>query len=178
MKKNRDFQPLQYHYGWTLFSAHLRQRLKVSYCDRSLSVLRRPSVHKLFLQTTSPPEWMFPMMPPFKIAYIIPLHWTEGSPELQMRNLLKDISWTIDPNSKKSQNCSSWYPLPKLHKWLRSAEQMLPELQIRNTFKWNFLLNNWSKFEITTQDRFSWCLLPILHKWIQSTEQRGCQSSR
>ena len=33
---------------WYIVLAHLSQRLKVSYCDRSLSVVR-PSVPKLFL---------------------------------------------------------------------------------------------------------------------------------
>ena len=59
------------------FLVHLSQRLKVSNCDRSLSVvLMRPFVSKLFLSTTSPSEppvqisynftWIFPMMPSFR----------------------------------------------------------------------------------------------------------------
>ena len=48
-----------------------------------------------------------------------------------------------------SQDYSSQYPLPKIAQMvpLRRTKG-LPELQIRNTFKWHFLLNHWSKFKI------------------------------
>ena len=94
--------------------------------------------------------WMFPMMPSFKTAQIVLLHQTGGLPELQIRNLLNDISRTTGPNSKWIHRI---VPLDTLYQNCTNGSARLnkracPELQKRNIF----LLNHWSKFKKISQN--------------------------
>ena len=59
------------------------------------------------------------------MAQIVPLWWTKGPPELQIRNVFKGHLLLNHWSKFKiiSQNCFSWFPLSKLHKWFCSAEQ-------------------------------------------------------
>ena len=89
---------------------------------------------KKYLKKTSPFEplvqihnissELFLIIPSTKIAQMVWLHWTKGPPELQIRNLFKPHLLNHWSEFKIiSQNCSSCCPLPKSHKWFRSAEQ-------------------------------------------------------
>ena len=136
------------------FLAHPSRRLNVSYCDKSLSVVRRASVRKLFFKRhlllnhwskfhiTS--HKYYSMMPFFKIAQMVPLHLLGGLPELQIRNLLNDIS-----SSTTGQNQNNFTELFLLIPSTKIAQMVLlcwtkgpQKLQIRNIFKIHLLLNH------------------------------------
>ena len=112
--------------------------LKVSYCDRYLSVICTsvsPSFHQQFLQTTSSPRPMVQFQNNFtemflgwsstKIAKMVLIHWTKWLPELNIektfnRHLLLD-QWI---GSKIfSQKGFLGDPLPKLLKSFCSTGQ-------------------------------------------------------
>ena len=98
-----------------------------------------------------------------KVAQMVPLRWTEGQPELQIRNIFKR-HLLLDHGAKFkiiSQNCSSWCLLSKLHKWFCFTKQMAARTLDKKCHLMTFppepldqIHNNCS----------SWWLLPNLHK--------------
>ena len=67
---------------------------------------------------------LFLIMPLTKIAQMVLLHWTKGLPELQITNIFKRHILLNHWSKFKiiSLNYSSWFLLPKLHKWFHSTE--------------------------------------------------------
>ena len=81
------------------------------------------------------------------------------------KSFKQHCSWTTDPNLKKITELFLKIPSNKIVQmvtlyWTKG----LPDIQIRNTFERQFLLNHRSKFKIILQNCSSWYLLPKLHK--------------
>ena len=81
-----------------------------------------------------------------------------GPPALQIWSLLNDISWPLLQIQNNFTELFLIIPSTKIAQMgsLRGTKG-LPELQIRNDFKWHFLLNHWSKFKMISQNCSSWC---------------------
>ena len=144
-----------------VFLAHLSQRLNVSYCDWSLSVVCpsvccRRSINVFFKQHLFLNHWS-----KFHIT------WHECSPWCLINVSTppkrraarapdkKSFKWHLLLNHWAqfkiiSQNCSSGYLLPKLGtlRWTIG----LPELQIRTIIKRHFIQNHWFKSKMISQD--------------------------
>ena len=71
---------------WRRFSFPEHEVLKMSYCDRYLSVVRRPSVRPSSVRPSIRPSTIS------KIAKIVSLRWTKWPPELKIENTFNDIS--------------------------------------------------------------------------------------
>ena len=117
-----------------------------------------------------------------KFAQMVMLHRTKGCQSSRWEMSFNILMTFPEPLVQIQNNFTELFlimPFTKIAqmgqlRWTKGP----PELQTRNIFKLDFLLNHWPKFKITSQNCSSRCVLPKLHKWFCSTEQRGCQSSR
>ena len=134
-----------------LFLAYLSRRLKVSYCDQSLSVVR-PSVNLFFKQHLL----SFPYDALFQ-------NCTNGSAPPNRRT-----ARALDKTLVQIQN--NFTELSLMKPSTKNATKGPTELQIRNIFK-RYLLNHWFKFHITSLECSPLCPLSKLHNWFCSTEQ-------
>ena len=87
------------------------------------------SLNEISSWTTGPNSKLFHRIVPLYTLHqnckMVPLCWTKGLPELQIRNIFKRHLLLSHWSKFKliSQNCYSWCLLPKLHKWFHSIEQ-------------------------------------------------------
>ena len=99
--------------------------LGMSYCDRPVSIVRRPQFasNNISSVTSGRISTKIDGRSSTKIAQIVLLRCTKWLPELKREKPLKDFLGQWPDFKIISQKCSLGDPLPKQLKWFPSAEQ-------------------------------------------------------